>query len=102
MIKIVYVYLEEAIVDGRDGKVGGGPSWSMMSNPDKDFHNYINPIYAKYVYAPFFYVSTTLSIPSLPKETKQRGWKSSHKQTLYCLQFHSQNSLPFQWEAEEL
>ena len=57
----------------------------MMSNPDKDFHNYINPIYAKYVYAPFFYVSTTPSIPSLPKETKQRGWKSSHKQTLVIL-----------------
>ena len=42
MIKIVDVNLEEAVVDGRDGKVGGGPSWSMMSNPDKDFHNYIN------------------------------------------------------------
>ena len=24
MIKIVYVNLEEAVVDGRDGKVGGG------------------------------------------------------------------------------
>jgi len=53
----------------------------MMHHPDKDFHNFINPINAKYVYAPFFYVSTTLSIPSLPKETTQKGWKSSRTQT---------------------